>query len=137
MEVIKFRQRVKFMSFSDGHVPEKDYWHHWGFLYGKFVSPLNPTEFDERKSYQFINRRDEDNKDIYEGDIIESFPNTNDGKRCVFVVMYSNLAFWGREIKVGTCEWYWMETPENYFEKCKVIGNDCGNPELLKEEEHA
>ena len=29
MKELKFRQRRKWYSFTEGHIPEKDYWHYW------------------------------------------------------------------------------------------------------------
>ena len=83
---------------------------------------------------QFTGLLDKNNKEIFEGDIVEfysGYPNQNDNSfyKSKAEVKFENGAFWPRPILEHNDDDTWY----NYeLKDLKVIGNIFENPELLK-----
>lgn len=115
---IKFRQRIKWLSFIKGFTPEKDYWHYWGYIDGRFIIPAK-----DYKSYQYTGLKDKHGKEIYEGDIVEF-------KEFQYEVFYSNASFKTRPCPYPINELHRQDGIIYYG--CEVIGNVYENPKLIK-----
>jgi len=121
MREIKFRARYSLESFSDKL--EK------GFVYFTLGDKFDGNLLVSKGVYvafstaqEYINQRDMNNKEIYEGDIAN----------------YEGVIGWGNHL----IEWkehgfYYMNFPltkENIKGlKIEITGNNCENPELLEE----
>ena len=119
MRELKFRQAI-FHPVTGEFVR----WHYWGLIDGAFVGVdtgwYSPTEAIEN-SYQYIGRKDENGKEIYEGGIVRT-----DEAEWVAQVIYHRDCFMciGLDGKGFSVECNW----ENF----EVIGNISENPELLE-----
>ena len=111
----------------------------WGFVEGEFIGI--PTTNDgltlekaKELSYQFIGIKDENGKEIFEGDVLryEKYLGGNfiDYLTQKFVVVYQGTSFQGKPIKDNAQ--YTCSLILNQEEKFEVIGNIWQNPELLK-----
>lgn len=121
MKEIKFRQRRKWYSFTEGHIPEKDYWHYWGYIDGVFVLPLEGYE-----SEQYTGKKDKDDKEIYDCDIVEDYGYLGGEERRTGKVMLGGFRIESidtskvREWEDEMGEWW-------NSKKLKVIGNTHDN----------
>ena len=65
MREIKFRQRNK----NNGQ------YYYWGIVNGSWFDPINQDNFVNREeSEQYIGLKDKNEKEIYEGDILQTLP---------------------------------------------------------------
>ena len=116
MREIKFRQWIKNLN----------KFHYWGFIDGTFIPPLGEMDDDKRESRQYTGLKDKNNKDIYEGDIVEFEKiDSSDNK---FKVK-CNIIF-----KDGCFLANWYGEINSYLNRkdIEVIGNIYQNKELLE-----
>lgn len=116
------KRAMKFRQWIDG-------WHYWGFIDGKFIPPATMEDMviAEKYSHAYTGLKDEDGKEIYEGDILEcpetvSYP--SGGGKCT---KYSRRYL---------IEWNDGYDPSQYEIKeygFEVIGNIYENKELLSD----
>lgn len=86
---------------------------------------------------RYINKHDKNSKKIFIGDILKGYMIKNPfGKNpkqrnCLFIVKDSDRGYYlsliDRNVLIGDYRTY------PAIEDCEIIGNDCVNPELLKE----
>lgn len=89
--------------------------------------------FEDAELLQYTGINDEENKEIYEGDIIEGGylnPLSNKFMSKKYIVVYDKGSFVGKLIGHTPYGDTWL-----HFIKGKVIGNIYENPELLEVEE--
>jgi hypothetical protein len=140
MRELKFRQAL--MSFG-----KFCGWHYWGFIDGKFVSPAESAECSvanaEKHSYQFIERKDKNDKEIYVGNIVrlkwqghvwgiytvEFGEGANEGGGDSSSYFYG---YYLKEVNSGKQHADYLIKDDLTIE---IIGNTIENPELLKEAE--
>lgn len=119
MREIKYRQPVSERNGGG--------WHYWGYIGGNlgyFTTPLTSNDGVIRESYQFTGLFDRNGKEIFEGDIIQFYPNAP------FIVE------WDEDFgKMSYCQKQNMISIGGLFKatakKVEVIGNIYENPELL------
>lgn len=90
-------------------------------------------EFEDTELLQYTGINDEENKEIYEGDIIEGGylnPLSNKFMSKKYIVVYDKGSFVGKLIGHTPYGDTWL-----HFIKGKVIGNIYENPELLEVED--
>ena len=111
-------------------------WDKTYILWGTVNGVPNQKEVDPNTIGQFIGRKDIDNKEIYEGDIV-----INEQYSQGFVEFFNKL-HWdgGGSIHSGFYVKEWFEYKDegglsyhDGFENCKIQGNIFDNSELLKE----
>lgn len=121
---IKFRQPI----FINGVF---HHWHYWGFFDDGFVGPetnLSSIEDAKENSQQFTGRRDENDKDIYGGDIVK-VEDTD------YPCMYKNETYGDIFVVYWDEEWLaWHLRKKGLVtnfcrKKIQVIGNITENPE--------
>jgi hypothetical protein len=116
MREIKYRQAIW------DEVQRFDYWYYWGFIGGQFIVPEYNNGDNGEWSCQYTGLKDKNDKEIYEGDILEY-----DELKKYYEVMRHNGAY----LVKGLFEkgiYYPLNTLG------KVIGNIYENPELLEGE---
>ncbi len=123
MREVKFRQRIKWVTTKDVHIPEKDYWHYWGVIDRRFITPLSIAEFDDRPSYQYTGRKDKTGKEIWEGSKT-LWPVTSDR---TYDIVYEDAYFWASS-KTSMVPLHEIDTEG----KLEIIGSIHENPELLE-----
>ena len=124
MREIKFRAWHKFEKvmeyFNNPYIPDSDYWDGCKGTRLEMVNGIFNNNKDEIEWMQFTGLKDDNGKEIYEGDVIE------------FLNGKSQIVEWNDD----TCEFQFSDgSPINNGETygvCKfVIGNIHENPELL------
>jgi hypothetical protein len=92
-------------------------WHYWGYLHRCtkgipiFINPRPVTESDNRESYQYIGRKDEDGRAIFDGSIIR-FATDTEGI-CV------ERVFWN-EKEAGWYHTYSDRPPKKFWDNDKI-----------------
>jgi uncharacterized phage protein (TIGR01671 family) len=104
-----------------------------GFIFNDFH---NAVDFGEDDPQQYTGCKDRDDRDVYEGDILESLTYTSGGKGSRAIVSFNNDNFGGvmgwnlLDLSGEAWEYYYGESPNKYW---KIIGNIHENPDLTKE----
>jgi hypothetical protein len=119
---IKFRQPMftnnKFSRFL-----------YWGFIDGAFIGPetlVSTIEGAKKNSHQYTGLKDKNNKEIYEGDIIQE--DDPDGKINYLIEWKEKEANFSAIDGTKTLRLYGIYWKHN----CEVIGNIYENPELIQ-----
>jgi len=86
----------------------------------KILKEYSPLDFEVM---QLTGLHDKNNKDIWEGDIIE-FPYYR--KKTRLPIRWGTDGWWAMDLG-------WYKTLTDVHSRCEVIGNIYENPELLKE----
>lgn len=91
--------------------------------YGIFIPSIDGGVYmGENISMQFIDKKDKNGKDIYEGDIVTA-------------IMYETGEKWCGEIKYSNCAFVLQDRWIIHFDNFEVVGNIYENPELLPKKE--
>ena len=123
---IKFRQPL---FNTNGTFKE---WHYWGNLADGFVSPITRKYIvdvkiaDSIDSLQYTGLKDVNDKEIYEGDILE-FDN---GDKVILKTEDAWLEFYCEAIGDVDCEDQWRDLYR--IERAEIIGNIHENKNLLE-----
>ena len=118
-------REIKFRQYFDGS------FHYWGYIKGKFITPLTNSEAHRIKSQQFTGLLDKQGIEIYEGDIVS--PDGNKKHLFLGVVkskrrLDSNQGFINLYVE-GVRDKFEQDYLPDYYE---VIGNIYENKDLLK-----
>lgn len=134
MREIKYRQAI----FLDGKFRS---WHYWGFIDGCFngVSTDIDTSIAaaQANSCQYIGRKDRNNVEIYEGDIIRD--DLGDSE-LVYEVKFGSIKIIGQQgwhDCPDMCGWVasnlvYGDMPLHVYSCSEIIGNIYSNPELMQ-----
>ena len=122
-----------------GYNKKRGIWLYGNYILNRGAHFIAPKEFADGKTWedyevepktigQFTGLTDKNDKEIYEGDIIQS-----ESEEFVYQVVFNETRFasFGLKREQDMFLHYFGEALE--AEDCKVIGNVFDNPELLKE----